>query len=153
MPATAEEIVALLGLETLPQEGGLFGQVWATEHGTAIYFLITPGDFSAMHRLTGPEIWHHYAGAPARMLLLHPDGSWEQPVLGDDIPGGARPLRVVEAGTWMGAETTGSWSLLGTTMAPPYDPAGFELGEGRYLIASYPEAAEAIGRLVRAVPR
>jgi predicted cupin superfamily sugar epimerase len=145
-----EEIVAVLDLEPLPEEGGLYRQVWATPHGTAIYFLITPEEFSAMHRLGGPEIWHHYAGAPARMLLLHPDGTWERPWLGDDLRSGQRPMQVVEAGTWMGAETTGEWTLLGTTMAPPYHPAQFQLGVAEDLMAAYPAAAADIGRLARA---
>ena len=116
---------------------------------TAIYFLLRPGDFSAMHRLGGPEIWHYYGGAPATLVLLHPDGSIARHVVGSDLLAGERPLRPVEAGVWMGAETTGQWTLLGTTMAPPYDPAGFELGRRETLTAEYPAAAADIERLTR----
>ena len=145
----AAEIIALLGLEPLPGEGGHFAETWRDRHGSAIYYLIRPGDFSAMHRLGGPELWHHYAGAAVDMLLLHPDGAVETPVLGDDLGGRQRPCVAVPAGTWMGAATRGDWSLLGTTMAPPYDPAGFELGDAADLIARYPSAAEAITALTR----
>lgn len=145
----AEQIIDLLGLEPLPEEGGMFRQVWASDHGTAIYFLLRPGDFSAMHRLDRPEIWHHYAGAPVGMLLLHGDGRIDRPRLGPDLGSGARPLVVVEPGTWMGAETLGEWSLVGATMAPPYDPAGFELGEVGWLLSNYGEAAAEIRRLTR----
>ena len=120
----AAEIIALLGLEPLPDEGGHFAETWRDRHGSAIYYLIRPGDFSAMHRLDGPELWHHYAGAAVDMLLLHPGGAVETPVLGDDLGRAQRPCVAVPAGTWMGAATRGDWSLLGTTMAPPYDPAG-----------------------------
>lgn len=142
-------MIELLRLEPLPGEGGLFARIWRSEHGTAIYYLLRPGDFSALHRLTGPELWHHYAGAPARMLLLHPEGSVDHLHLGDDLSSGERPVVVVVAGTWMGAETAGDWSLLGTTMAPPFDPAGFELGEREELAVRYPGAAEDIRRLTR----
>lgn len=127
----------------------MFRQVWRSEHGSAIYLLLRPDDFSAMHRLTGPELWHHYAGAACRMLLLHPGGEVERPRLGMDLAGGERPLVAVEPGTWMGAETLGEWSLLGTTMAPPYDPAGFVPGDREDLSTRYPEATLEITRLTR----
>lgn len=148
----AGQVVDLLGLEPLADEGGMFRQVWRSSHGSAIYFLLRPGDFSAMHRLTGPEIWHHYTGAPVQMLLLRPDGGVDRPRLGTDLAAGERPLVAVEAGIWMGAETEGEWSLLGTTMAPAYDPEGFELGERRRLLSDYPEASEYIRRLTRVTP-
>lgn len=148
----AADIVELLGLEPLPEEGGMFRQVWRSAHGTAIYFLLRPGDFSAIHRLTGPELWHHYTGAPVRMLLLRPDGEVERPRLGTDLAAGERPMVAVEPEVWMGAETEGEWSLLGMTMAPPYDPAGFELGERERLISLYPDAAPDIHRLTRVTP-
>lgn len=145
----AERIIDLLRLEPLPDEGGMFRQVWRSPHGSAIYFLLRPDDFSAMHRLIGPELWHHYAGAPVRLLLLRPDGRVERHRLGTDLEAGERPLVMVEEGVWMGAETTGEWSLLGMTMAPPYDPAGFELGDREELAARYPKAVSEISRLTR----
>ena len=146
---TGAEVVALLGLEPLPAEGGMWREVWRDEESTAIYFLLQPGDFSAMHRLDGPELWHHYAGAAVEMLLLGPDGAVERPVLGDELGAGARPCVVVPAHTWMGASTRGEWSLVGTTMAPPYRHEGFELGDPDQLIEQYPAVAAEIAGLVR----
>ena len=145
----APDVIGLLGLEPLPVEGGYFAETWRDKHGSAIYYLVVPGDFSAMHRVDAAELWHHYAGAALEMLLLHPDGSVETPALGDDLGGGQRPCVTVPAGTWMGAATSGEWSLVGTTMAPPYHQDGFELGDLAELTAQYPTAAEAISRLVR----
>ncbi len=145
----AEEVAALLGLEPLPHEGGLWTETWRDENSTGIYFLMQPEDFSALHRLDGPELWHHYGGAPARMLLLHPDGTSSQPVLGDDLAASERPCIPVPAGTWMGAETLGDWTLVGTTMAPPYSDDGFELGRAEHLRVRYPDVAEGIARLMR----
>jgi len=146
---SAGEIVELLGLEPLPDEGGLFAEVWRDPAGSAIYFLLRPGDFSAMHRLTVPELWHYYAGASVRMLLLHPEGTVEEAILGSDLLGGERPLVPVRAGVWMGAETTGEWTLLGTTMAPPFELNQFELGVRAWLVERYPAAADSIERLTR----
>ncbi|MDP6492485.1 MAG: cupin domain-containing protein [Acidimicrobiales bacterium] len=146
---TAEEISAILGLKPLPLEGGMWAETWHDEHGSAIYYLMQPDDFSAMHRLDRTELWHHYMGSPVDFLLLEPDGSVATPVLGDDLAAGQRPFIAVPTGTWMGASTMGDWSLVGTTLAPPYNPDGFELGSAESLSARFPAATSRISKLVR----
>ena len=142
-------MIELLGLEPLAGEGGQWAQTWRDEHSSAIYFLLRPGDFSALHRLGGVELWHHYAGAAVEMLLLGPDRTVSRPRLGDDVAVGERPVVPIEAGTWMAAGTTGAWSLVGTTMAPRFDDVSFELGERSTLSAAYPAAAADITRFTR----
>ena len=146
---SAAEVIELLGLEPLPHEGGMWAPTWRDDNGSGIYFMMQPGDYSAMHRLSGPELWHYYAGAPAQMLLLHPDGSAEKPMLGDDLTSGARPCIPIPAGVWMGASTAGEWTLVGATMAPPFEPAMFELGAIDDLKASHPDVGADIAALVR----
>jgi predicted cupin superfamily sugar epimerase len=149
MKLPAARIIELLGLEPLPAEGGHFRQVYRDANSTAIYFLVQPDEFSAIHQLSGPEVYHFYGGDPLRMLLLHPDGRIERPVLGMDLEGGMRPLLVVPGGVWQGSETTGDWTLVGTTMAPGFRPSDFELARRADLVAAYPEAAAEIARLTR----
>jgi uncharacterized protein len=144
-----DAVAELLGLAPLPEEGGLYRQTHADAHGTAIYYLLIAPEFSALHRLPGAEVFHHYAGAPARMLLLHPDGAVEEPVLGDDLAAGQRPQVVVPGGTWQGCETLGAWSLLGATMAPGYRDADFEVSPAAPLVDRWPAAAARIRRLTR----
>ena len=145
----ADEVAALLELEQLELEGGMWTLTWRDEQSSAIYYLMRPGDFSALHRLAGPELWHHYAGAPVEMLLLEPGGAVHRPVLGDDLARGQRPMVAVPAGVWMAADTTGDWSLTGATLAPPYDADGFELGDADELTEAYPQAAADIARFTR----
>ena len=145
----ADQVITLLGLEPMPQEGGMWAQTWLDDHGSAIYFLMRPGDFSAMHRLDAPEIWHHYQGAPASMLLLFPNGSITRPCLGKELTQGQRPCVPVPQGVWMGASTLGEWSLVGTTMAPAFSPDGFQLGERSLLAGQYPGACDRIVELTR----
>ena len=148
---TPDGIVAALGLEPLPVEGGHWAQTWRDANGTGIYYLLTAPEFSALHRLTHPEIYSFHAGAPARMLLLHPDGSVTRPVLGIDLDAGQRPQVAVPAGVWQATETTGDWTLLGTFMAPPYTDDCVSFADGS-LAASHPAAAEDIRRLTRQRP-
>ena len=146
---TGAEVAALLGLSPLPLEGGKWARTWKDEHASGIYYLLQPGDFSALHRLDASELWHHYAGDPVQMLLLEPEGGVRAPVLGDDLAAGQRPCVAVRAGVWMGARTEGDWSLVGATMAPPYREEGFELGHAAELMDRYPAAADRIRHYVR----
>lgn len=139
----------LLGLEPLPGEGGLYRQTVADGRSSAIYFLLVAPEFSAMHRLDGPEVYHFYAGAPLRLLLLHSDGTATGPVLGTDLAAGQRPQLLVPAGVWQGSSSLGAWSLVGTTMAPPFSADGFELGDPRDLRTTWPTAADRITQLCR----
>jgi Uncharacterized conserved protein len=144
-------VAALLGLEPLPDEGGLFRRTHIDAHSSAIYFLLIAPEFSALHSLAATETYHWYAGAPLRLLLLRPDGTVAEPVLGPDLAAGQRPQLVVPAGTWQGSSPDGPWSLVGTTTAPPFDWSGFRLGVGAELAARYPRATARIAELVRDV--
>ncbi|EWM17714.1 cupin domain-containing protein [Kutzneria sp. 744] len=141
-----DTIVSTLGLQPLPVEGGHWAQTWRDANGTAIYYLLRAPAFSALHRLAHPEIFSFHAGAPARMLLLHPDGSVTRPVLGIDLAAGQRPQVPVPAGVWQATETTGTWTLLGTFMTPPYTDACITFADTT-LAAEYPSAAPDIRRL------
>ncbi|KAA8499447.1 hypothetical protein FVE85_7032 [Porphyridium purpureum] len=158
MGLSAEQVIDQLRLQPLPDEGGMWAQTYLDEHCSAIYFLIRPGDFSALHSLSVTELWHFYAGDPVRMLLLRQTGdakSSSVAVLGPLLELGQRPCVVVPAGTMMGAETVSSssgqvgWSLIGTTMAPPFYDARFSLGERSALISAFPEHGDDILRLTR----
>ena len=47
--------------------------------------------------------------------------------LGPDLGAGERPQAVVPARYWQAAESLGAWTLMGCTVAPGFDFAGFEL--------------------------
>ncbi len=134
---TADDIIALLGLEPLPGEGGFYRQTWSSRGtegspdplGTAIYYLVTPDSWSALHRLTLDEVFHVYLGDPCEMVMLSNTGELVEVRLGADIAAGEKVQHVVPAGWWQGTRLAdgGSWALLGTTMAPGFRPDVFEL--------------------------
>lgn len=146
---TSEEISKILGLEPLPLEGGMWAQTLKDENSTAIYYLLTKNNFSAMHKLESVEVYHYYAGAPAKMLLLDSSGKVEEPVLGSDLDSGHRPQIIVEPRVWQGSKTTGEWTLLGTTMAPPYSQEMFQLADREELLKGWPDSKEKIYELTR----
>ena len=144
-----EQIARRLGLEPLLGEGGLFRRTYLDAYSSVIYFMLLTPDFSALHALDSAETYHWYAGSPLLMLLLHPGGQIEQPILGPDIASGATPQCVVPAGVWQGPSTLGEWTLVGTTMAPPFEWSALRLGRRAQLIAGWPEAATQIRALTR----
>ena len=119
--------------------------------GTAIYFLLTPETFSALHRLKSDEIYHFYLGDPVETLVLRADGSGEVLALGSDLYGGARPQAVIPAGAWQGSRLRagGKFALLGTTVAPGFEFSDFELGSREFLLAKYPDFSGMIRELTR----
>jgi predicted cupin superfamily sugar epimerase len=147
--AEGERMARLLGLEPLADEGGLFRQTFADAHSSAIYYMLLAPDFSALHILSAAETYHWYAGSPLRLLLLHADGRVDEATLGPDLDAGERPQLVVPAGTWQGSAPTGAWSLVGTTMAPPFVWSGFGLGVRAELVERWPSAADRITALTR----
>lgn len=142
-------LAARLGLEPLPDEGGLYRRTHVDDHASAILYLLIAPEFSALHALAGTEIYHWHAGSPLRLLLLRPDGTVAEPVLGPDVAAGQRPQLVVPGGIWQGSRPAAAWSLVGTTMAPPFDWSGFRLGDRVELLARYPGAATRIVELTR----
>jgi predicted cupin superfamily sugar epimerase len=133
MPSAAE-VIRLLKLEPHP-EGGHFVQTFrdtATVNGrpvsTAIYYLLARGERGHWHKVDAVEVWHYYAGAP---LVLETAASERGPIervtLGPDLAAGERPQAVVPVHVWQAAASLGDWTLVGCTVAPGFEYAGFEL--------------------------
>ncbi len=163
---TVEDIVRLLGLEPHPTEGGYFVETHRTAetvpaealpdrygdaraHGTAIYYLLTPDTFSALHRLTSDEVFHFYMGDPVEQLHLLPDGTGRVVTLGTDLDAGHRPQMIVPRGVWQGARLAagGRFALLGCTVAPGFDFRDYEHGGRATLTGAYPDFAAEIAVL------
>ncbi|MDJ1157470.1 cupin domain-containing protein [Chelatococcus sp. SYSU_G07232] len=131
---TAAEVVRLLDLVPHP-EGGHFRETFRDSRtvdggravSTLIYYLLGAGEISAWHRVDAVEVWHWYAGAPLA-ITVSPDGHDTQAHrLGVDLRHGERPQFVVPAGVWQTARSLGAWTLVGCTVAPGFDFAGFEM--------------------------
>lgn len=132
---TADEIIRTLGLQPHP-EGGHFIETFrdpvtdATGRSlsTAIYFLLKQGETSHWHRVDAVEIWHWHAGASLQLRIAEKAGAAVQQItLGSDLAKGERPQGIVPTGWWQAAESLGAWTLVGCTVAPGFDFAGFEL--------------------------
>ena len=157
-----------LGLEPLPEEGGYFAETYRSpvslaadclphtyadprSLATAIYYLLTPDTFSALHRLPGDEVYHFYLGDPVELVLLRPDGQGEVVALGHDLAAGMQVQAVAPGGVWQGSRLVdgGRFALLGTTMAPGFAFDDFQLADRTALLSAYPAFAAHIRALTR----
>lgn len=138
-PLDAEAIVALLGLAPHP-EGGHYRETFRDPRllpdgraaSTAIYFLLRAGEISRWHRVDAVEIWHWHAGAPLALDIAEPGLPRRALVLGSNLAAGERPQHIVPAGAWQRAQSLGSFTLVGCTVAPGFTFEGFELAPDRF---------------------
>lgn len=135
---STEDVVRLLELAPHP-EGGFYRQTFrdpslvggSRAASTAIYYLLPGGGISAWHRVDAAEVWHFYAGAALELKIAAQGAATEVLRLGAALATGERPQAVVPAGVWQSARSLGQgpheWTLIGCTVAPGFEFAGFEL--------------------------
>ena len=130
---SAADVIRLLDLKPHP-EGGHFRETFRDSRmidgkraaSTAIYFLLARDERSHWHRVDAVETWHFHAGAPLALRIA--DGKDMTTIrLGNDLAAGERPQGIVPTGAWQAAESLGDWTLVGCTVAPGFEFAGFEL--------------------------
>jgi predicted cupin superfamily sugar epimerase len=119
-------------------EGGWYRETWRHEStietpggtrplATCVAFLLLPGQRSAWHRVSSPELWLWQGGGP---LLLTVGGFAESPVAGFacELREGGQYL--VRAGEWQSAEPAAdSAALVACVVSPGFDFADFALAD------------------------
>ncbi|KAK2982223.1 hypothetical protein RJ640_009155 [Escallonia rubra] len=170
------EIVSKLNLKPHP-EGGFYSETMRDSSiiltksqlppeykvdrpiSTCIYFLLSSGSVSHLHRIPCSETWHFYMGEPLTVLELNDkDGSVKLTCLGSNIMGGSELLQyTVPPYVWFGAYPTkditingtaavnnsprdaeNNYSLVGCTCAPAFQYEDFELANRSELISRFP---------------
>jgi uncharacterized protein len=130
----AQQLIARLGLEPHP-EGGHFREIYRhchdrcdeRGHVTSIYYLLEAGQVSHWHRIDAVELWHFHAGAPLELTVVEEGRPPIRYRLGIDFEADEQPQATVPPKAWQSARSLGAWSLVGCTVAPAFDFAGFEL--------------------------
>lgn len=126
---SAQEVIQTLNL-TANVEKGWFIETYedprtvnGRSYSTAIYYLLEGSvGASYWHKLDATEVWHYYAGAPLRLDLSWNNGTaTEQRVLGNNVFKNQAPQIVINKNQWQRAKSLGSWTLVGTTVAPGFD--------------------------------
>lgn len=163
----AEAWVKKLGLKPHP-EGGYYKESYRSDTSsifqtfdvsrnvsTAIYFMLTKGNFSAFHRIKSDEMWHFYDGNPVSIFVINTLGILKEIRLGLDIANGELPQALVPAGCWFASTVVceGHYALVGCTVSPGFDFKDFELANREELISLYPEHTELILKFTRPIKK
>jgi predicted cupin superfamily sugar epimerase len=137
------ELIDALELEAHP-EGGWYRRTW--EHpqsldgrplGSAIVYLLGPGERSHWHRIDAVELWHHYEGGPLELAISIDGSTIERHVLGADVAAGEVRQVAVPPGAWQAAVPVDrdAHSFVGCTVTPGFlfehhemAPPGWEPG-------------------------
>lgn len=162
MNLTASKYIDQLDLIKHP-EGGYFKEVYRSNEfisseclperfngkrcfATSIYFLLHDKEFSSFHRIKSDETWHFYDGKPVIIHILNEKG-YNKIIIGQDSPF----QYTVPKESWFAAELskTGSFALLGCTVAPGFDFNDFELASKESLAGMFPEQIELINRMTK----
>tara|TARA_B100000780_G_C20882431_1_gene351060 strand:+ start:91 stop:600 length:510 start_codon:yes stop_codon:yes gene_type:complete len=161
---TVESLVTKFNLQPHP-EGGFYAETYRGDttveasygtrsSSTAIYFLITPGSVSRLHRIAADEVWHFYLGGPMTVVEISEDGNKKETILGQNIMANEKVQYTVKAGTWFGSYPcdASDFSFVGCTVAPGFDFQDFELASRTVLVKQFPQHKDAIERLTIGLP-
>ena len=152
MHARARELIDLLDLAPHP-EGGHFRRMHVSAREvldrtrpraalSAIHYLLAAGEHSRWHRVDADECWHHAEGDALELLMFDPAHMrLTRHRLGAVDATGTTPLHVVPAGHWQAARPLGAYSLVGCSVGPAFEFAGFAL------LDSAPEIAAALAHI------
>jgi len=133
MHPRAVELIALLQLQAHP-EGGYYRRLFESAErlpsgrllSSSIIFLLPGEHVSRWHRVDADELWHFYEGAPLELLIAESPAAIERQLLGP-VAAQVLPQRAVPAHAWQAARSLGDFSLVGCTLAPGFEFAGFTL--------------------------
>jgi uncharacterized protein len=126
-------------------EGGWFRQTYRSEvtisqsalppdyagprsAGTAILFLLMPGQQSAWHTVRSAELWFYHRGSPLLLEVGSEQATATTHVLGADIHSREQPQVLVPPGYWQRARPRDAEpSLVSCVVVPGFDFADFAL--------------------------
>ena len=133
-------------LELSPHpEGGWFREMWRSEltisqtalpaeyngprsAGTAILFVLAPGQQSAWHTVRSAELWLFHRGSPLLLDIGRAQSTATTHVLGADILASQEPQIVVPPGYWQRARPRDDEAtLVSCVVVPGFDYADFAL--------------------------
>jgi len=134
MHPRARYLIDTLNLAAHP-EGGFYRRVFESSltgadgrpQSSAILFLLPAGTVSRWHRVDADELWHFHEGSPLELLIAErPDAAVRCEILGP-VGEGSLPQRAVRAHAWQAARCLGDYVLVGCTVSPAFEFAGFRL--------------------------
>ncbi len=104
-------------------EGGHYVEIFKNKEVSQIYYLLKKNEKSHWHRLKKNEILHFYFGDNLEVYTSENGIDYDAFSLGSIN----NYIYVVKANTWFAMRSSGSYSLIGCTVAPAFNFEDFEL--------------------------
>ena len=125
-------------LKMIPHpEGGHYKESYKNNYVSLIYYLLKKGEKSHWHRLKKNEILHFYDGDPLRIFMSNDEITTSEIILSKKISDNYLMHYTIKVGTWFSMETKGEYSLIGCTVAPPFDYKDLELAPKNWKPGKY----------------
>ena len=118
----ADTLIKQMNMISHP-EGGHYVEVLKNNYVSQIYYLLKKNERSHWHRLKKNEILHFYLGEPLEVFTSINGTDYSSFSLGLNN----NFIFTVQSNTWFAMRSTGSFSLIGCTVAPAFDFEDFEL--------------------------
>lgn len=126
-------------------EGGFYRETYRSDFSTGIYYLLTKGHKSSLHRIKSDEMWHFYGGDAIIIVEIDSNGQVKETKL-DRF----NAQYVVLANVWFGAylPKDSEYALTGCTVSPAFHFKDFELGNKEQMLIDFPSAKTIIEKLL-----
>ncbi|ABK73312.1 cupin domain-containing protein [Mycolicibacterium smegmatis] len=113
---------------TIPQDALSDGYAGPRSAGTAILFLLMPGQESAWHTVRSAEMWLYHRGSPLLLEVGAEMIDTTTHLLGADIVAGQRPQVLVPPGHWQRARPRDDEpTLVSCVVVPGFDFTDFTM--------------------------
>lgn len=141
------ELVNLHNLVAHP-EGGFYKETYRSEYSTSIFYLLTKGHKSSLHRIKSDEMWHFYGGDSISIVEITELGKVKETRLDKN-----NTQYVFPANVWFGAylPNDSNYAFTGCTVAPAFHFSDFELADKDIMLKEFPDAKVMIEKLLKKV--
>jgi predicted cupin superfamily sugar epimerase len=104
-------------------EGGHYVEIFRNNYVSHIYFLLEQHEHSHWHRITKNETLHFYSGSPLFVYTSEDGNEFKT----NEIGSKNNFIFNIKKNVWFAMKSSGSYSLIGCTVAPAFEFSDLEL--------------------------
>ena len=104
-------------------EGGHYVEIFRNKYVSHIYFLLEQHEHSHWHRITKNETLHFYSGSPLFVYTSEDGNEFKTNEIGSKNNFNFN----IKKNTWFAMKSSGSYSLIGCSVAPAFEFSDLEL--------------------------
>jgi len=161
---TKNQLIQSLELKPHPSEGGYFKRTYTSDsvtsvaydtkprnHLSSIFYMLTDDSpIGYLHKNKSDIIHYYHCGSPITYWILHPDGTLDKTILGNDINSGQQLQLTVKGGHWKASELEhGEFGLISEAVSPGFEYEDMELASGATIPVLSNELAARLNKFIK----